>query len=82
MLRFTDLDRILKASRSTPITVVGKEIHFATDYRNFTTKRQQESAQAMEADRKGAVAPRYSTFLLYLLLFIFFDFVQICLSRS
>ncbi|KAL7404370.1 hypothetical protein ABVT39_013742 [Epinephelus coioides] len=61
MLRFMDGDRLLKASRNTPVTVKGKEIPFAAEYSNFTAKRGREYAQAMERARKLG----FTTFLLY-----------------
>ena len=61
MLCSTGRDKLLKASRSSPVTVAGKEIRFAADYSNYTAKRRREYAQVMETAKKQG----FSTFLLY-----------------
>lgn len=61
MLRFTDRDKLLKASRDTPVMIAGKEIRFAADYSNYTAKSRLEYAQAMKSARKQG----FYTFLLY-----------------
>jgi len=61
MLRSTDRGKLLKASRSSPVTVAGKELHFAADYNNYTARRRREYGPFIEKAKKQG----FSTFLLY-----------------
>lgn len=61
MLRFTDRDRILQASRESPLMINGRNIRFSADYSNFTVTRRQAFSEVMDVARKQG----YRAFLLY-----------------
>lgn len=60
MLRFTDRDLILRASRNSAIKVDGKDIRFSTDYSPFTINWQHSFAEVTQKSQKMG----FQTFLL------------------
>lgn len=61
MLRFTDRDKILQASRKNPVKLRDREIRFSADFSNYTVARRRAFTPAMEEARKQ----EFQTFLLY-----------------
>lgn len=61
LLRYTDRDRILRASRESPIKVNGKDIRFSADYSAFTINRRRAFYEVTNKSQKLG----FQTFLLY-----------------
>lgn len=61
MLRYTDRDSLLRASRKSPIKVDGKDIRFAADYSAFTTNRRRSFVEVIKKAQKIG----FQTFLMY-----------------
>lgn len=61
MLRDTDRDSILRASRKSPIKVDGKDIRFVADYSAFTINRRHFFMDATNKSQKMG----FQTFLMY-----------------
>lgn len=61
MLRYTDRDSILRASRKSPIKVDGKDIRFAADYSAFTINRRRSFMEVTNKSQKMG----FQTFLMY-----------------
>lgn len=61
LLRFTDRDRVLKASRQVPLKLGDRDIHFSADYSQHTITQRQAFATAMEEVKKQG----FQAFLLY-----------------
>lgn len=61
MLRYTDRDSILRASRKSPIKVNGKDVRFAADYSAFTMNRRRSFIEATNKSQKMG----FQTFLMY-----------------
>ena len=61
MLRFTDRDKILQASRKTPVKLGERDIRFSADFSNYTVMRRRAFAPAMEEARKQGL----QAYLLY-----------------
>lgn len=61
MLRYTDRDQILRASRKSPVKVNGKDIRFSADYSAFTMNRRRTFIEVTNKAQKMG----FQTFLLY-----------------
>lgn len=61
MLRYTDRDSILRASRKSPVKVDGRDIRFAADYSAFTISRRRSFMDATNKSQKMG----FQTFLMY-----------------
>lgn len=61
MLRFTDRDKILQASRKTPVKFQNRDIRFSADFSYYTVTRRRAFSPAMEEARKQGI----QAFLLY-----------------
>lgn len=61
MLRFSDWDKILQASRKTPVKLGDCDIHFSADFSNYTVMRRWAFSPAIEEARKQGL----QAYLLY-----------------